>query len=385
MRILITGGAGFIGRATARALLTAGCEVTLVDSLQKRVHPHGIPSDLPVPHDKLEVRDARDSSMWRELLPMHDAVLHLAAYQDYQPDYSTFFTSNVVSTSLLFETANEINWHGRVVVASSQSVIGEGVYVCCTCNTKFLGSPRLDENLSRGIWEVQCPLCESFLVRSVSTPETVRDPIMPYGSSKECEERVALHLGRFLDIPTVALRYSIVQGAGQSPWNAYSGVMRATCMQIIARRDPVIVFEDGENIRDFVSITDVVRANVRALGASEPRWTMPPGEYNVGGGSAVTVMDLAFEMSEIISSILKFDPPRVSAPGVYRTGTVRHNVSDVSKISEWWQPSELSELLNTWADYAEWFTSLKLPAEEIVSQTFDTMRRQGVLRQAQVS
>jgi dTDP-L-rhamnose 4-epimerase len=373
--VLITGGAGFIGRATTKVLLERGHSVTVVDVLQQRVHPNGWPPDMDSRVQRFR-QDVRDLTMWNNHLPEHDAVLHLAAYQDYQTDYGKFFETNVVSTAYLYEIANTHNWRGQVVVASSSSTLGEGTYECTNCSTMFLGVPRTPHDLAAGAWEMH-HLCDDGVVAPgfpTWTREEDWSPITPYGVSKQAEEQTALVLGNMLEIPSVALRYSIVQGAGQSPWNAYSGVMRASCLQILAGRD-VVLFEDGQQQRDFISIHDVVDANVRALEGE-----VPPGGYNVGGGSRWSIKDMVEKMIEIsgrdISTVI---------PGWYRVGDVRHTLSEISKIEDVcvWRPrSSLRIDRETWPEYWDWLSSLDLPAEQIVQDAFDNMKKSGVLLEA---
>jgi dTDP-L-rhamnose 4-epimerase len=317
--------------------------------------------------------DVRFNAAWHHMENV-DAVLHLAAYQDYQTDYGRFFETNVTSTAHLYEFANHTGWKGRVVVASSSSTMGEGVIACDDCGQRSIGQTRRRVDMQRGYWNVPCVDCGSFNTLPVWTHEDEWYPITPYGVSKQAQEQTALTIGRLLDIPTVALRYSIVQGAGQSPWNAYSGVMRASCLQILADRD-VVIFEDGQQLRDFVSIHDVVDANVRALEGE-----IRPGGYNVSGGTPWSVMDLVAEMIAISGRDV-----HMTTPGVFRVGDVRHTLSDPERLSAEcaWTSSSSSRIVETtWAPYWSWLTSLNLDAERIVDDAFDNMRKSGVLVEA---
>ena len=224
MKVLVTGGAGFIGSHIADALLVQGHEVRVLDSLEPRVHPNGRPGYLDRSIEFME-GDVRDRAAFERALAGVEAVFHQAAYQDYMPDYSKFFQSNTVSTALLFEIIREKKLNVRkVVVASSQSVYGEGQYYCKT-DGLILPAARTAEQLDRGEWDLRCPECNSGMV-PVLLKETSANPAGAYGISKYAQELVALRLGKLLGIHTVALRYSIVQGARQSFYNAYSGICR---------------------------------------------------------------------------------------------------------------------------------------------------------------
>jgi dTDP-L-rhamnose 4-epimerase len=372
MKVLITGGAGFIGRATAKALTDRGDVPFIWDVLQERVHPGEFwPEEATVyGHERADVRNI---DAWRYVFQVEppDAVLHLAAYQDYMPDYSTFFITNAAATAMLYEAANQVGWRGQVVVASSQATLGEGAYDCQECEEHFIGGRRNADDVARGEYRMPCPECLSFNTTPAWTKEDEVYPVTPYGVSKLSEELIAVRLGEMLDIPSVALRYSIVQGAGQSPHNAYSGVMRASALQVLAGRKEVILFEDGQQVRDFVSIHDVVDANLRALDGQ-----VPHGGYNVGGGREWSLQSMVEHLIEIA------DADCVPAtPGWVRVGDVRNTLSNVDRLQSVcdWSPHASATIEKTWAEYWAWLKDQGLDAESIVGGAFDNMKRSGVL------
>src|SRR5437016_1742539 len=283
MKILVTGGAGFIGSHTVDALLAAGHDVRILDSFEKPVHLKGRPADLAEDAEVLE-GDVRVKEDWERALTGVEAVYHLAAYQDYLPDFSKFFHVNSVGTALLYEVVVERKIPLRkVVVASSQAVYGEGKYRCgnlrCPWATRgeaCLPDLRPLQQLVGGHWDHRCPACGEVLGPQ-PTDESVVNPQNQYALSKYAQELTALHLGKRYGIPTVAMRYSIVQGPRQSFYNAYSGACRIFCLSYFLGRRPV-VYEDGRQIRDFVNIRDVVAANLLVLeSAADDR------VFNVGG------------------------------------------------------------------------------------------------------
>lgn len=319
-RVLVTGGAGFIGSHTVDALLARGYDVRVLDLLLPPVHDGTVPSYVPAEVEFLR-GDVRDPDIMRRALRDVQIVYHFAAYQDYLPDFSTFFTTNAAGTALLYELIlAEFRRVELVVVASSQAVYGEGRYECAADGAVYPG-PRSDEQLANGNWEHTCPVCGGPVAPGW-TDERVMNPHTPYGLSKRDQDDLVTQLGRRYLIPSVALRYSIVQGPRQSFRNAYSGALRSFTVELAARR-PATVYEDGQQLRDYVGIRDVVRANLMPL----DRPDMAYASYNVGGNRSTTVLELAAMVAGVIGVDL---PPNVS--GVYRVGDTRHTRSDLSKL-----------------------------------------------------
>ena len=286
MKILVTGGAGFIGSHTCDRLLALGHEVVVLDALTPPVHRDGRPVYLSPGADFYQ-GDTRNRDLLTNLLRRVDAVYHFAAYQDYLPDFSRFSDVNVVSTALIYEiiVAERLDM-ARVVVASSQSAMGEGLYRCPADGEQLPGM-RPESALAAGQWDIPCPVCGGPLEMQ-ATPERISNPQNAYGMSKLGEEMVAVNLGRRYGIPTVALRYSIVQGPRQSVYNAYSGACRIFCLSYLQGMAPTL-YEDGGAIRDYVNIDDVVDANVLVLEDDRAAGRV----FNVGGGKAVTTREFA--------------------------------------------------------------------------------------------
>lgn len=369
MKILITGGAGFIGSHTADALLAKGHEVRVLDILQEPVHRGGRKPDYLDPAIEFIHGDVRDDATMLAALSGVDAVYHLAAFQDYLPEFSRFFSTNVTSTALIYELiVRERLPVRKVIVASSQATLGEGLYLDSE-GRRVLPGLRRDSDLRRGIWDIQPegdqvgPLCYQ------PTDETVANPQNCYGTSKIAQERAALNLGRMYDIPTVAMRYSIVQGPRQSLYNAYSGACRIFSLSFHAGRDPVI-YEDGKQVRDFVNYLDVVDANLLVLEDARADGQM----FNVGGDLAVTVGDFA----GIVAKVFGRDDYQPRASGKYRFGDTRHILSDVSKLRGLgWSPRRTAH--DSVTAYRNWMETAA-PANEILEQSNRLMAQLGVVR-----
>jgi dTDP-L-rhamnose 4-epimerase len=366
-RVLITGGAGFIATHTALALLARGYEVRALDSLTPPVHTGTAPTWLSG-EVELQVGDIRDRAAVAKALDGVEAVVHLAAYQDYLTDFSKFFHTNTVGTALIYELIVEGRLPIRkVVVASSQAVYGEGGHYCDQDGT-FQPGLRGEEQLAEASWEIVCPTCGGPARQQVANEDAV-NPQNQYALSKYTQELIALSLGRRYAIPTTCLRYSITQGRWQSPYNAYSGICRIFTLRVLAGRPPV-VFEDGRQLRDYVYAGDVAAANVLALEDSRTEG----GVYNVAGDHALS----ALEYAELVVRRLGADlEPEV--PGYYRFGDTRHIVSDNSRLKALgWAPTlSPGEIID---EYAEWAGQEGFPDHSGAS--LQRMLELGVLRHA---
>ncbi|MBV9446952.1 MAG: NAD-dependent epimerase/dehydratase family protein [Streptosporangiaceae bacterium] len=368
MRILVTGGAGFIGSHTSDRLLALGHDVVILDALTPPVHRNGRPQYLSPGADFFQ-GDVRNRDLLTNLLRRVDAVYHFAAYQDYLPEFSRFSDVNVVSTALLYEiiVVERLDL-ARIVVASSQSAMGEGLYRCPADGEQTPGM-RPETALAAGRWDIPCPECGGAL-EMLTTPERISNPQNAYGMSKLAEEMVAINLGRRYGIPTVALRYSIVQGPRQSVYNAYSGACRIFCLSYLLGTAPTL-YEDGGAIRDYVNIEDVVDANIIALTDDRAAGRV----FNVGGGAAVTTR----EFSDIVMRHYGSDQPSL-VTGEYRFGDTRHILSDIGALrSLGWEPRHTPA--DSVAAYAAWLKGME-GLDDVLAQANARMRALGVVRKA---
>jgi len=366
MKILVTGGAGFIGSHTCDRLLDLGHEVVVLDALTPPVHRNGRVANLS-PAVDLHQGDTRNRGLLTSLLRRADAVYHLAAYQDYLPDFSRFTDVNVVSTALLYEiiVAEGLDL-ARVLVASSQAAIGEGLY-WCPADGEQVPDMRPPSALAAGRWDIPCAVCGGPLEMR-ATPERISNPQNAYGMSKLGQEMVAINLGRQYGIPTVALRYSIVQGPRQSVYNAYSGACRIFCLSYLQGTVPTL-YEDGRAIRDYVNIHDVVDANVLVLQDDRAVGRV----FNVGGGKAVTTR----EFSDVVMRQYGSGLPGV-VTGEYRSGDTRHILSDISALRALgWEPRRTPA--ESVAEYAAWLEKLD-GLDGVLAEANARMRALGVVR-----
>ncbi len=367
MKVLVTGGAGFIGSHTADRLLKMGHQVKIVDCLKKPVHLKGFPDYLDKSKVEFIYGDVRDKAVMTYALNGVDIVFHIAAYQDYLPDYSTFSHVNTYSTSLLYEIIEEKKLPiQKVIVASSQAVMGEGKYHC-EKHGSFYPNLRSESQLKEGLWDHYCPICNKKLVYDLSD-ENVVNPQNPYSMSKYTQEMLAINLGKRIGIPSVALRYSIVQGSRQSFYNAYSGVCRIFSLSMFFNKQPTI-YEDGNSIRDYVNIHDVVDANILVMESDKANYEV----FNVGGGKPYTVLEFSKIVAKVFGKSIT-----AKIPGEYRFGDTRHIISDISKLkSLGWEPKRsIYDSVREYKKYLEQQTNI----DDILDYAEKQMKSLGVVR-----
>lgn len=369
MRILVTGGAGFIGSHTVDRLLQKGHRVRILDNLTPPVHHDG---QLPayVPREAEFMRgDVRDRATWERALENIDTVFHFAAYQDYLTDFSKFFHVNTVGTALLYEIVVEKKLPiQKIIIASSQSIYGEGKYECASDGVQYPGL-RSVEQLMRRDWEPRCPVCQRAM-KPLNTDEARVHPHNQYAMSKYTQEMIALNFGRRYGIPTVCLRYSITQGPRQSFRNAYSGVLRIFTTRLLSDHAPVC-YEDGEQLRDYVSVHDVARASVLVMQDARADFQV----FNVGGGRAITVKEYA----HLIARKLGKDIQPV-IPGEFRFGDTRHIISDISKLRALgWEPQVPLEAIVE--EYIAWARE-QPDVDDYYADAEREMKARGTIREA---
>lgn len=364
--VLVTGGAGFIGSHTVDRLISLGYDVRILDNLQKPVHLKGKPKYIN-PNAEFILGDVRDKKILNHALEGVDYVFHFAAYQDYLPDFSTFFDVNSVSTALIYEIIYERKLKvKKIVVASSQFVQGEGLYKKLDGS---VASPdlRKTEQLQRGDWDLHDE--EGNLMKWQWTPETHANPPNAYAISKYSQELMAMTFGKRYEIPSVALRYSIVQGPRQSFYNAYSGACRIFNLHYFFDKAPTI-YEDGEQRRDFINIHDVVDANILVMEKDEANYQV----FCVGGGHPYTVKEFA----DIVAKVHGKEQIKPNIPGEFRVGDTRHTCSDITKLKSLrWSPKRTAE--DSVKEYLEYLNE-QTDVEDILEYADKTMKQLNVVR-----
>ena len=323
--VLITGGAGFIGAHLAGRLLSEGAHVRLLDNLLPQVHgdvdrPSYLPEDA-----ELLVGDVRDPDAVRKALDGVDRVVHLAArvgVGQSMYEIHDYTSVNDEGTGVLLQALLERPVE-RLVVASSMSVYGEGLYVD-EAGQPCAALDRTRERLARGEWEPVGP--EGQALTPVATPET-KPPALAsvYALTKYDQERLCLMFGDAYNVPTVALRFFNVYGPYQALSNPYTGVLAIFASRLLNERSP-LVFEDGEQRRDFVSVHDIARAITLALDTPEAAGQV----LNIGSGQSISVNEISARLARILGK--EHLTPEIT--GKYRVGDIRHCFADVTRASE---------------------------------------------------
>ena len=322
-RILVTGGAGFIGSHLVDALIERGHQVRILDALIPQVHQDGRPEHL---HQTAEfvVGDVCDSSVVERALEGIDAVFHQAAevgvgQSMYEID--RYVRANDLGTAVLLE--NLLKRRSKIrklIVASSMSIYGEGAYSCANCGVVY---PHLreEEQLLERRWEMECPNCKRLVAPAATKEDKPLFPTSVYAITEQDQEQFCLVLGRAYGIPTVALRYFNVYGPRQALSNPYTGVCAIFSARLLNDQRPLI-FEDGEQARDFVHVSDIVQANLLALETDRADY-LP---VNIGTGIATSIQKIAGLLSEGLGK--NIEPEIV---GKYRKGDIRHCFADISR------------------------------------------------------
>lgn len=323
MRTLVTGGLGFIGSHLVDDLVAAGHEVVVLDSLAP--HAHAVDPGHRHPEVTYVDGDVRDADAWRRALAGVDAVSHQAARVGLgvsPADVVGYVEDNDLGTAVGLGVLHEVGFAGRLVLASSMVVYGEGAYRCVE-HGQVRPAPRSRERLASGRFEPPCPVCGADLEPDLVDEGAALDPRNTYAATKLHQEHLAFVFGREVGVPVTALRYHNVYGPRMPRDTPYSGVA-AIFRSALERGDAPRVFEDGGQRRDFVHVRDVSAANVAALTVEQPH----VGSLNVASGHPRTVLDLA----AALASAMGGPPPEVT--GDFRLGDVRHVTASSARAAE---------------------------------------------------
>jgi dTDP-L-rhamnose 4-epimerase len=324
MRILVTGGAGFIGSHLVDALVARGHQVRALDNLEPQVHQGRQPDYLNAGAEYV-TGDVRDRAVLRRCLDGIEVVFHEAAMVGVgQSMYQIerYASANVLGTALLLDVlVNDRLPVRKLVVASSMSIYGEGQYQCAACGP-VAPSLRDEAQMRARDWEQHCPRCRATVEPQPTPEDKALIPTSVYAVSKRDQEELCLVTGRSYGIPTVALRYFNVYGPRQSLSNPYTGVCAIFSSQIKHGNAPAM-FEDGRQTRDFIDVRDIVRANLLVM--DDPR--ADGRAFNVGTGRATAIADIARLLGRLYGTALE---PQSAQK--YRAGDIRHCAADIARL-----------------------------------------------------
>jgi dTDP-L-rhamnose 4-epimerase len=319
--ILVTGGAGFIGSHVADLLLEQGHDVRVVDALLPAAHRER--PDYLDPRAEFLPADLRDEAVAREAVRGISAVCHQASMVGLGADIddiADYVAHNDLASAQLLKALAAEDFAGRIALASSMVVYGEGRYACPEHGVVRPG-PRAPEALDAGEFEPPCPVCGRALEPRTVPEDAPLDPRNVYAATKVAQEHLCASFSRETGVPVTALRYHNVYGPRMPRDTPYAGVASIFRSSLAAGKAPR-VFEDGGQRRDFVHVRDVAAANVRALEAGVP------GAFNVASGTPRTVGDMAAARARAVDPALE---PVVT--GQWRAGDVRHVFASPSRAS----------------------------------------------------
>lgn len=378
-KILITGGAGFIGSNLALALLKKRHQVTVLDNLSEQIHGKNPEETSPLYLSiKNKVQFIKGTVACRETLREavadNTVIVHLAAETGtgqsmYEIQHYT--DVNIGATALLLDIlTNEKHSVKKVVVASSRAIYGEGKYYNKTKNTFVYPLQRTDEDMQKGDFEVKDPQNHSDVLELVATTEdAIIHPTSVYGITKQVQEQLVMTVCPTIGIAGVAFRYQNVYGPGQSLKNPYTGILSIFSTQI-KNSNGINIFEDGKETRDFVFISDVVDATVLGI----EKETANNQVFNVGTGVATDVITVATELSNNYGIQVP-----ITISGNYRLGDIRHNYADITKARQLLGFEPKISFKEGLKQFTDWVNTQEVE-EDKYQQSIDEMKAKGLYK-----
>ncbi len=376
MRVLITGGAGFVGSHTVDLLLSKRMEVVVLDNLDPQVHSAEDEFPVHLRHHKENAclrfirGDVRDKDLLTDVVRGADAVLHLAAavgvgQSMYEPLH--YSDVNVTGTATLLQVILQARPRlRRIVVASSMSIYGEGPYECTLCKETYVNLAGCRRYV--GQWDPVCTRCSAPLTSLPTNESKPLEPTSVYAITKRVQEEMVLCFGRAYNLSAIALRYFNIFGSRQALNNPYTGVMAIFLSRLLNGKPP-LVFEDGLQSRDFVHVRDIAQANFHALTSDQTECVA----VNVGTGRSLAVLTLARLLAQELR--VRIEPEVLNR---YRAGDVRHCYADIAESRKRLQWGPQMSLRDGLCDLVAW-AGQQRPLDR-VEEAVQELSRQGLVR-----
>ena len=349
-KILITGGAGFIGSNLAKKLIEKGEEVTILDNLSPQIHGENykIPKYLKENVNFIK-GDVRSKDNWRKAIQRQDIIIHLAAETgtgQSMYEISKYSEVNISGTTNMLDIlANEKNSIEKIILASSRAIYGEGKYNCKKCGIVF-PDPRKLEDLFAKKYEPICPLCGGNVKLMATDEKSKIHPSSIYGITKSFQEQITTNVCKNINVPFTILRYQNVYGPGQSLINPYTGILSIFSTRITNGKD-IIIFEDGKESRDFVYIEDVIMATIMAITNKDANYKT----FNIGTGKNYSIYNMALILKKCFGKNIK-----INISDLFRLGDIRHNYADISEaqnILDYYPKYDIKEGLKYFTEWVE--------------------------------
>lgn len=376
-RILITGGAGFIGSKLALSLLAKDYDVTVLDNLSVQIHgdspeksyTYGLIKDrVKFIHGSVE-----NASDWSVALEGVDTVVHLAAETGTgQSMYQVqkYIDVNIGGTSILLDKlVNKEFAIEKLIVASSRSIYGEGKYTCEIDGIVYPDA-RTDADMASGDFAVKCPVCSRDVEMLPTDEESLSHPVSVYGYTKKAQEELSLLVGDSIGLPVIAYRFQNVYGPGQSLKNPYTGILSIFSTQIKNQQD-INIFEDGQESRDFVYVDDIVNAVV--LGIEDSKGVT--GVFNVGSDERLSVVDIATTLKDKYNS-----PVSLNVTGNYRLGDIKDNIADLSKIRSALGYEPATNFKQGISNFVDWVNQQEVESSTSYEKSIQEMKEKGLYK-----
>lgn len=376
-KVLITGGAGFIGSNLALKLIKKGYEVVVLDNLNEQIHGENPDNSYTynLIKDKVEFikGNVNDRASWEKALTKDvELVVHLAAETgtgQSMYEIEKYVDANIKGTSILLDMLvnNDLNVK-KVIVASSRAIYGEGKFKCAEHGIVY-PLAREEEDMQKGDFNVKCPICHKDVTMELTDEESLSHPTSVYGYTKKVQEELSILVGKSINIPIVAFRFQNVYGPGQSLKNPYTGILSIFSTQI-KNGNNINIFEDGKETRDFVYIDDVTDALILSIDNEKANYEV----FNVGSGEKLDVLTIANTLKEKYASNVS-----INVSGNYRLGDIKDNQADLTKINTLLGYSPKVKFKEGISNFVDWVEKQEIEVDNY-EKTIEEMKNKGLYK-----
>ncbi|QHE53731.1 SDR family NAD(P)-dependent oxidoreductase [Pontibacillus sp. HMF3514] len=376
MKVLVTGGAGFIGSNLSLKLIDKGYEVVILDNLSEQIHgenpAQSYTYNLIKDKCKLIKGDVTNFDDCKLALEHVDIIVHLAAETgtgQSMYEISKYVDVNIGGTAKMMELiTNEKNQVKKIIVAASRAVYGEGKFQCGVHGVVYPVS-REDKDMSQGDFEVKCPVCGDNVEMLPTDEDSKLHPTSVYGHTKQSQEELCMIIGKSINIPVVAYRFQNVYGPGQSLKNPYTGILSIFSTRIKNGND-LSIFEDGLETRDFVYIEDVTDSIILGIENNNANYQT----FNVGSGEKTDVLTVSNTLKEKYQSDVN-----IKVTGNYRLGDIRHNLADLTKIKMLLGYEPKVNFTKGISNFVDWVEKQEVE-EDNYELSIEEMKRKGLYK-----